>query len=129
MPMNFKKIIVCLASMLAFCAGLRADDLAMNSGAQDNPYAAIVTRNVFNLNPPVVDTNPVVDTSLPKIVPTGIRSMSGRLEVWFKTTPQGKGGQNAKEQYYVLNEGVGQDDIEVMHIDDKKGIVTFKNHG
>jgi hypothetical protein len=133
--MNFKKIIICLVSGLAFCASVRADDLAMNNApataatAMDsaNPYELIVTRNVFGLNPPVVDTNPPVDASLPKITPNGILGEYGQFQVLFKVTPTGKPG--AKDQYYTMSEGEAQDDIEVMHIDSENQIVTFKNHG
>ena len=34
----------------------------------------------------------------------------------------------AKDVYYDLSEGEKQDDIEVMHIDEKAGLVAFKNH-
>lgn len=129
--MNFRKIIVSLACGWAFCASLRADDLAMNNPATaNNPYSTIiVTRNVFNLNPPVVDTNPVVDPGLPKITPNGIVSEFGRFQVLFKVTPISKPGKPADDQYYTMSEGERQDDIEVMHIDNENGIVTFKNHG
>jgi hypothetical protein len=126
--MNFRKIIVCFVGGLAFCAGVRADDLAMNNSKQDY-YAPIVTRNVFGLNPPVVETNPVVDTSLPKITPNGIMSVFGKFQVLFKVTPTGKAAKPTTDQYYTLSEGERQDDIEIMRIDNENGIVTFKNHG
>lgn len=126
--MKFGKIIVCLAGGLVLATGLRADDLALNSAPlPDNPYATIVTRNVFGLNPPVVDTNPAVELGLPKITPNGIMSVFGKFQVLYKVTPAGKSGQ--KDEYYTLSEGEAQDEIEVMHIDDQNGIITFKNHG
>jgi len=124
--MNFKKLIVCFVGGLAVCAGVRADDLAMNNSKQDY-YTPIITRNVFGLNPLVVETNPVVDASLPKITPNGIMSIFGKSQALFKVTPTGKGA--GKEQYYTLSAGERQDDIEVMRIDEENGIITFKNHG
>ena len=35
----------------------------------------------------------------------------------------------ATQKSYILSEGQGQDDIEVTHIDGKKNVVTFDNHG
>src|SRR5882724_3737901 len=115
------KIAVCLAAGLALDAVSRAGDVA----PADNPYALIVTRNVFSLNPP-----PPVDTTQPaepavKITPNGIMSIFGQFQVLFKTSGGGKPG----EQSYILGEGQGQDEIDVVKIDEKAGIVTFKNHG
>ena len=41
------KIVVCLASGLVLNAGVRADGIVL----PNNPYAPIVVRNVFGLNP------------------------------------------------------------------------------
>jgi hypothetical protein len=116
---NFGKIAICLAGGLALNAGLRAADLS-----PDNPYATIVTRNIFGLNPiPAVDPN---DAPAPpvKITPNGIMTIFGHLQVLFKTA-----GGPGKEQSYILTEGQRQDDIEVVKINEKAGIVTFNNHG
>jgi hypothetical protein len=115
------KIAVCLAGGLALNAGLRAADTV-----SDNPYETIVTRNIFGLNPiPVGD--PSKDTPQPavKITPNGIMTLFGQLQVLFKTA----GGPNNKEQSYILAEGQRQDDIEVVKINEKAGIITFINHG
>src|SRR5581483_197922 len=87
-----------------------------------NPYSQIVTRNIFGLNPPVVETNPP-DNTLIKISPNGIQNFLGTVKVLFKTT----GGK--KEQFYALAENQGQDGITVQKIDQKNGIITFDNHG
>lgn len=132
--MNFRKIIVPLACGLAVCASAGADDLALNNAPQPdsnpgNPYGTIVTRNVFGLNPPNLDTKPAEDPDLPKITPNGIQSVFGKFQVLFKVTPTGKNAKNAVNQYYALSEGERQDDIEVVSINDEKSVVTFKNHG
>jgi hypothetical protein len=118
------KIAVCLSGGLAVNAAL----LAADSVSPDNPYVPIVTRNVFALNPPTP-----VDIAQPeppaKITPNGIMSIFGRLQVLFKVTGAPKPGKPAGDTSYILSEGQRQDDIEVTHIDEKSGIVTFNNHG
>ena len=120
---SFGKIAVCLAGGLALTAGLRADDLALNSSpTPDNPYGPIVARNVFGLNPPVPET-PNTPADFLKITPSGIQNFFGQAQVLFKVS----GGK--KDEFYTLAEGQRQDDIEVVRIDDKDGIITFNNHG
>jgi len=117
-------LAVCLAGGLVLATGARAQNVALAA----NPYQPIVVRNVFGLNPIPVNTNPPVDTTLPKITPNGIMSILGQLQVLFKVAPK-PGEKDAKEQSYVLSEGQQQDDIEVVHIDEKESLVTFNNHG
>jgi hypothetical protein len=127
------KIAVCLAGSLALNAGLRADDQSpTNSPLADNPYAAIVVRNIFGLVPPPPPDDPskAAAKDLPKITPTGIQSLFGHTKALFKVTGTGgKPGQPAKDAYYILSQGQMQDDIEVVKIDGKKNLVTFNNHG
>lgn len=117
------KIAVCLAGGLVLNASLRADDAALTA----NPYALIVTRNIFGLNPPPppVDPNAAPAEPAVKITPNGILSVMGQSQVLFKTSGGGKPG----EQSYILSEGQAEDEIEVVKIDEKDGIVTFNNHG
>lgn len=119
------KITMCFVSALALTAALRADDVVL----PDNPYALIVARNIFGLNPPV----PVTQTQAPeppaKITPNGIMSIFGNLQVLFKVSGAAKPGQPPKDQFYTLSVGQRQDDIEVTHIDEKKSLITFNNHG
>ena len=119
------KIVVCLASGLVLNAGTRADDGVL----PNNPYAPIVVRNIFALNPPPpVDAAPPGDPP-PKITPNGIMSIFGKLQVLFKVAGTPKPGQPAKDEFYILSEGQRQDEIEVTHIDEKASLVTFNNHG
>ncbi len=117
------KIALWLAAGLALNAGARADDVA----SADNPYAPIVTRNIFSLNPVQAD-EPVGDPP-PKITLKGIMSANGNSQALYTVAGTGKPGQSSKDQSYILSEGQGQDDVEVMHINDKAGLVTFNNHG
>jgi len=123
------KVAICLAGGLALNAGLRAADVVLTN-MTDNPYAPIVIRNVFGLNPPPPPVAPVKDDEpLPKITPNGIMSIFGRLQVLFKVDSVAKPGKPSEEQSYILTEGQQQDDIEIVKISEKAAKVTFNNHG
>jgi hypothetical protein len=95
-----------------------------------NPYASIVERNVFGLVPIPVH-NPADDVPAvppPKIMPNGIMTLFGKLQVLFKVADN-RPGQPPKEDSYVMSEGDRQDDIEVQKIDEKSATITFNNHG
>jgi hypothetical protein len=95
-----------------------------------NPYASIVTRNVFGLNPPTPpDTSTDSGPPPPKITLTGITTIFGPAEALFKVAGVPRLGKPPKDESYILTEGQGQDDVDVTHIDVTKGIVTFNNHG
>jgi len=119
------KIVVCLASGLVLNAGARADDGVL----PNNPYAPIVVRNVFDLNPPPPADAGQPAEPPPKITLNGIMSIFGQLQALFKVTGTAKPGQPAKDDFYILSEGQRQDEIEVTHIDEQAGLVTFNNHG
>jgi hypothetical protein len=118
---HFEKIAICLAGVLALNASLRADSVPLS----DNPYALVVARNIFGLNPPVVVENTAPVEPPVKITPNGIMSILGQVQVLFKVAGKTPG----KEDSYILSEGQRQDDIEVVKIDEKNGVVTFNNHG
>jgi hypothetical protein len=120
--MRVWKIALCLAGGLALNAGLHADNVAF----PDNPYAAIVVRNVFGLNPPPPPVDPNAPPPEPevKITANGIMAIMGQAEALYKTTVAGK-----PDQSYMLAEGQREDDIEVVKIDEKARSVTFNNHG
>ncbi|MGH7953205.1 MAG: hypothetical protein ACREFE_14995 [Limisphaerales bacterium] len=120
------KVAVCFAGALALNVSLLADDVVLPG----NPYAPVVERNLFGLNPVTVaePTPPPVKPPV-KITPNGIMTIFGQLQVLFKVAGTPERGKPAVEQSYILSEGQRQDDIEVTHIDEKKGIVTFNNHG
>ena len=130
---RFGKMAVGLAGGLAFAAGLRADVSSLaNNLPSDNPYALVSGRNIFGLNPPPPPPDPTVqaEKELPKITPEGLMDYFGHTRVLYKVSGgPSKPGQPAKDQFYNLSEGQGQDDIEVVRINEKAGLVTFKNHG
>ena len=130
-----------LAAALLLAGGLGAQDLAMSDkpAASDKPaepqtpYVGIVSRNMFGLVPiPVVDpatlNQPPADPP-PKITPNGIMTIFGKLQVLFKVATKPPPGQPQKDDAYVMTEGERQDEIEVVKIDGKAGVVTFNNHG
>jgi hypothetical protein len=115
------KALICLASGLALSPSLRADNVLLPG----NPYAPVVVRNIFGLNPPpLVDPNATPVEPPVKITPNGIMSIFGQLQVLFKVA-----GKPPGQDAYTLSEGERQDDIEVTKIDEKNSIVTFNNHG
>ena len=120
------KIVVCLASGLVLNDCTRANDSVL----PNNPYAPIVVRNMFGLNPPQpVDPNATQAEPPPKITLNGIMSILGRLQAVYKVASTAKPGQPAKDEFYILSEGQRQDEIEVIQIDEKANLVTFNNHG
>lgn len=100
--------------------------------AAEKPYAVIVARNIFGLVPiPPPDPNadkPPADPP-PKITPTGIMTLFGRLQALFRVANKPKPGQPAKEDAHVLGEGEMVEDIEVVKIDQANRSITFNNHG
>jgi hypothetical protein len=121
------KIIICLAGGLALTAGVRADDVL----PPGDPYATVVARNIFGLNPPPPPNANLQNTDPPpKITPNGIMTIFGEVQVLFKVAGAPKpGGSPPTDESYILSEGQRQDDIEVVKIDEKNSIVTFNNHG
>ena len=121
--MNARFILLLAASVWLGGPPLRAD--------ADNPYAPIVTRNVFGLVPiPVHDPADDVPTvPPPKITPNGIMTLFGKLQVLFKVAGVARPGQPPKDESYVMCEGDRQDEIEVKKIDEPAATITFINHG
>ncbi|HUA67901.1 MAG TPA: hypothetical protein VMA13_05075 [Candidatus Saccharimonadales bacterium] len=121
---RFVKMAVYFASGLVLNTSLHADSRA----SSNNPYEPIVTRNIFGLNPPqpVVATTPEPPS---KITPDGIMTIFGTPQVLFYVDVPPHPPTPATQKSYILSEGQQQDDIEVTHIDEKAGVVTFNNHG
>jgi len=119
------KLTIGLAGGLALTAGVCAQE----TPTAGDPYAVVVTRNIFGLNPPPPPGPPADVTPPPKITPNGIMDIFGQLQVLFKVGGPAKPGVPAADQSYILSEGQRQDDIEVIKIDNKSGIVTFNTHG
>jgi len=120
------KLCLCLAGGLVLNASLRAAG-TMSPG---HPYAPIVVRNVFNIHPPPPVENKEDNKPPPlKITLNGIVSNLGHPQALYKVAMPAKPGIPPKDQFYMLGEGEAQDEIEVVKIDEKAGLVTFNNHG
>ena len=93
-----------------------------------NPYDAIVSRNVFGLKPPAPPAPPPPPAAAaPTIKLLGITTILGRAQVMLKVSTAARPPEPAKEQSYLMREGQGEDDIEVMEIDALAGTVKLKN--
>src|ERR1700749_2441708 len=103
----------------SFGALLSASAIVFTSvGATENPYSAIVERNVFNLHAPPPPINPadlVKKTPPPKITLTGITTILGK-KVTFLTTPPVKPG--APPDSEMLTEGQALNAMEVKRCDE-----------
>lgn len=115
---HFWIIAVCLVSGLV---------LNISRGA-DNPYAPIAARNIFGLNPPQPKNITTPDPPS-KITLNGVMDIFGTSQALFYVDVPPRPPLPATQKSYILSEGQRQDDIEVTHIDEKKGVVTFNNHG
>jgi hypothetical protein len=96
----------------------------------DNPYQAIVGRNVFSLKPPPPPPNPedlIKKEPPPKIKLQGLNTILGRRQVLFKVPAKPPG--QPKEESFVMNEGERQGEIEVLEINMQVESVRFRNHG
>jgi hypothetical protein len=123
---HWRKILAGLAGGLVLTASART----AAAGATNQPYASIVLRNVFGLNPPMAGNAAAMpDKPPPKITLNGIMTIFGQLQALFKVSGAEHPGPPAHEACYILNERQSQDDIAVMHIDAEAGVVTFNNHG
>jgi hypothetical protein len=122
--MSFRLTILLAVAVLGLGAGAAA-------ATAENPYQPIPRRNVFGLNP--IPTNNPADQKPPeppsKIIPNGIMTIFGKVQVLFKVQEPGRAGQPAKEQSYIMGEGERQDDIEVQKINEKAAAITFNNRG
>ena len=138
MKNGFPKIVYTLT--LAVSAFMGGDALAGGNPADSggtlthNPYAPIVNRNAFALNPlpdPKVEIALVDATSpLPKITVQGFMNLLGKPDVLFKiSTPAAGSGQPAMELPCTLREGEVLGEIKLIHIDQTAGTVIFNNHG
>ncbi len=121
-----RKTLLCLLGGLSVCA-LTVPTLG-NTG--DNPYKAIVDRNVFGLKPPPPPVDPNLEAAAknppPKITLTGITTILGNKRALMKTPPAAvKPGEQPREQSYILSEGQRDGDMEVVQIDEKTGSVKL----
>jgi hypothetical protein len=106
---------------------LQADSAVLS----DNPYGTIVARNIFGLEPTPTNAPEDVqpDNPPPKITPNGLMSIFGQSQVLFKVAAPPEAGQPPGYESYIMSVDDRKDDIKVVRIDEKAGIITFNNHG
>ena len=120
-------MVTCLAGSLWLCASARA--IVPDSG--DNPYAAIVERNVFGLKPPTAAVDPAsVKPPPPNITLTGLTTILGKKRALMKVLlPSAKPGQPPAETSLMLAEGQRDGEIEVLGVDIKGGMASVDDYG
>lgn len=98
----------------------------------DNPYQAIVDRNVFALKPPPPPAKVDPEANKPPPPPitlTGITTILGSKRAFLTVNMPPKPPEQAKVQSFMLSEGQRDGDIEVLEIDEKLGMVKVNEFG
>lgn len=116
----------------AVAAKVDPEDESAAPVQSDNPYQAIVVRNVFRLKDPPPPPDPeAVKPPAPKITLTGISTILGKKLAFMKTPPAPvKPGEASKgDQYFTIAEGVTDGPLEVLEINERDGLVKIKYDG
>lgn len=127
------KILACAVAGSGLCLAAWADvsDAPTAPDVDENPYTAIVERNIFGLKDPPPPPPPASEkdkTPPPNINLTGITTLGGSKRAMLKipATPA-KPGQPAKtDQFFMLSEGERDGELEVIQIDAKFNTVKVK---
>lgn len=122
------KTLLWLMGATALVAELRAAAIEANG---DNPYAAIVQRNIFDLKAPDLSNISSPPPAPPLNVKlTGLTTIMGYPQALFMVAePPGPGKPPNKEESYILVEGERQGALELVKIDLKAGKAQIKNDG
>ncbi|HOC53981.1 MAG TPA: hypothetical protein PKI20_00015 [Verrucomicrobiota bacterium] len=124
---NSGRLLLCAFTALVFWTVTRAIG---NETSGDNPYQAIVDRNVFALKPPPPPPDPEANKPPPpKILLTGIYEMGGKKRVLMKVAMPARPPEPAKEVPLTLSEGQREGEIEVLEIDTVARTVKVDNFG
>ena len=95
---------------------------AAGPDAAANPYSVIYQRSVFGLVPPPPPADAGAAIPTPDIALNGVMNIFGRKYALFKL-PAGKG------KNYLLGEGQGDGEIELLSVDERAGEIKINNHG
>lgn len=93
----------------------------------NNPYQAIVERNVFGLKPPPPPAPPPEQPKPPvNITLTGITTLFGKKRCFITLMSAPKAGVPAAPESRMLSEGQRDGNIEIVSIDEVGGVVNLK---
>src|SRR5580700_4604136 len=130
---NGKKVLICGLGSVVLAVAAQAIVVPRPTDEQgapkepsftlspDNPYGAIVERNVFDLHDP---PPPAVKDDKPKDPPanvklTGILTIFGKKQAMFLVNEPGAAGKQPKTLSLILNEHQREGVLEVLEIDPK----------
>jgi hypothetical protein len=97
----------------------------------DNPYAAIVTRNAFALNPPAPVTNAPAGPVIPPsdIEFRGLSTLLGRPQALINVKSKPKPPETPKDRSLVMDIGQREGEVELLEINMGEGSVKLRNQG
>jgi hypothetical protein len=137
---NGGKMLFCVAGTVALVMAARAAklpgdvtdrpaDKPADTLNPDNPYGAIVERNVFDLHDP---PPPKLEPDTPKGPPpniklNGITTIFGMKQALISLTKPGAAGKPPTTIFLTLSEGQRKDDVEVLEINPKARTTKIKN--
>jgi hypothetical protein len=103
---------------------------AAASDGADNPYQAILARNIFALKdpPPPPDTTPP-PPPLPQVELIGIADVFGVKKALVKIAEGAKPVDMNKDPTVVMAVGQREKDLEVLEIDERAASVKVRNRG
>jgi hypothetical protein len=126
-----KRVVTTTIGLLSLVA-LTMEARAIVGDTTENPYHAIVERNVFDLkkpDPPAALTNAPA-TPPPNVKLTGITTVLGPKKALFMVKDVDTPGKPPnKEESVILREGERQGALEVLEINEKAETVRIKNDG
>jgi hypothetical protein len=97
----------------------------------DNPYAAIITRNAFALNPPAPVTNAPAGPVIPPsdIEFRGLSTLLGRPQALINVKSKPKPPETPKDRSLVMDIGQREGEVELLEINMGEGSVKLRNQG
>lgn len=119
------KSLLCGAVTLSLCGAFAV--------TTENPYQAIIDRNIFGIkDPPPPPPPPGSEKPAPPgLILTGITTVNGRAQALLKTAAAAAkpGGQATPEQSFILSQDQREGDLHVLAIDPKASVVKVRYAG
>lgn len=135
---NAEKTLICAAGCIALALAARAavgpvsppaeKETPANTLSSDNPYGAIVERNIFDLHDPPPPKEEKKETPPPaNIKLNGITTIFGNKQALFMVTEKAEAGKTATSRSLILAEGQRSGVLEVLEINPKARTARIKN--